>query len=48
MNLGGFYFWRLIGVSALKSRVSKAIGVPLTGSGRERKLGHFILKLFGL
>jgi hypothetical protein len=48
MNLGGFSLWRLIGVSAFKSRISRAIGIPWTRSGRERKLGRFILKLFGL
>ena len=47
-NFGGFSFWRLIGVSALKARISRAIGVPLTRSGRERKLGRFILDLLGL
>jgi hypothetical protein len=47
MNLGGFSIWRLIGVSALKSRISRAIGVPLTKSGRRRKFGAFILRLFG-
>ena len=48
MNLGGFSIWRFIGVSALKSRFSCAIHIPLTRTGRERKLGRFILKLFRL
>ena len=48
MNLGGFSIRRLIGLSAFKSRISQATGIPLTRSGRERKLGRFILKLFGL
>jgi hypothetical protein len=30
MNLGGFSIWRLIGVSVFKSRISRAIGIPLT------------------
>jgi hypothetical protein len=47
-NLGGFSIWRLMGLSAFKSRISQAIGIPLTRSGRERKLGRFILKLFGV
>jgi hypothetical protein len=38
---------RLIGVSAFKSRISRAIGIPLTKSGRRRKLGAFIFRLFG-
>ncbi len=48
MNLGGFSIWRLLGVSAFKSRISRAINIPLSRSGKERKLGRFILKLFGL
>ena len=41
-NFGGFSWKRLIGISAAKSRVSRAIGVPLTRSGRQRKLGKFL------
>ena len=48
MNRGGFSIWRFIGVSAFKSKVSRTIGIPLTKSGRERKLGAFLLKLLGL
>jgi hypothetical protein len=33
MNLGGFSFWKLIGVSAFKSRLSRRIGIPLTKRG---------------
>jgi hypothetical protein len=47
MNRGGFSIWRFIGVSAFKSRLSRRIGIPLTKSGRQRKLGAFILRLFG-
>ncbi len=46
-NLGGFSIWRFIGVSAFKSRISRTIGIPLSRSGRERKLGRLILRLFG-
>lgn len=42
MNLGGFSWKRLIGISAAKSRVSRAIGIPLTRSARQRKLGKFL------
>lgn len=37
----GFSFsWRrAIGLSALKGRISRAIGIPLTQDGRRRKLG---------
>lgn len=48
MNFGGFSIWRLLGVSAFKSRLSRLTGIPLTRSGRERKLGAFILRLLGL
>lgn len=47
MNRGGFSIWRFLGVSAFKSRISRTIGIPLTGSGRRRKLGAFIFRLFG-
>ena len=40
LNLGGFSFRRLLGISAMKSRISRSIGVPLTRSGRQRKLGR--------
>ena len=42
MNLGGFSWKRLLGISAAKSRISRAIGIPLTKSGRERKLGRVV------
>jgi hypothetical protein len=47
MNFGGFSIWRFLGVSAFKSRISGAIGIPLTKGGRRRNLGAFILRLFG-
>lgn len=50
MNRGGFSWKRLVGISALKSRISRFIGIPLTRSGRQRKLGalieKFLLSLF--
>jgi hypothetical protein len=42
MNRGGFSWKRFFGVSAAKSRISRSIGVPLTKSGRERKLGRMV------
>lgn len=42
MNRGGFSWSRLLGVSAAKSRLSRAIGVPLTRSGRQRKIGRIV------
>ena len=43
----GFSFsWkRALGVTAAKTKVSRAIGIPLTKSGRERKLGSIVFKL---
>ncbi len=46
MNRGGFSWKRFLGVSALKSKISKQIGVPLTRSGRQRKIGALVEKLF--
>ena len=31
-----------MGISAAKSRISRTIGIPLTKSGRERKIGRMI------
>lgn len=38
----GFSFsWkRAVGISALKSKISKNIGIPLTRQGRQRKIGQ--------
>jgi hypothetical protein len=40
----GFSFsWkRALGISAAKSRLSRQIGIPLTRSGRQRKLGRML------
>jgi hypothetical protein len=42
MNLGGFSWKRLLGISAVKSRISKSIGIPLTRSGRHQKVGRIV------
>lgn len=39
MNLGGFSWKRLLGISTAKSKISRMNGVPFTRSGRQRKLG---------
>ena len=46
----GFSFsWkRALGLSAMKGKMSRRIGVPLTRQGRERKAGGCLLGLFGL
>lgn len=45
MNRGGFSWKRFLGISAQKARISRYIGIPLTRSGRQRKLGAYIEKL---
>jgi hypothetical protein len=42
MNRGGFSWRRFLGVSRAKSRISRRIGIPLTRSGRQRKVGAAI------
>jgi hypothetical protein len=42
MNRGGFSWKRLLGIAAVKSRISRSIGIPLTRSGRQRKLGSIL------
>ena len=39
VNRGGFSWKRLLGISAVKSRVARQVGIPLTRSGRQRKFG---------
>ena len=45
MGFGGFSWRRAIGLSAAKARLSRRIGVPLTRSSRQRKLGAFVGRL---
>lgn len=40
MNFGGFSWKRALGITAAKQKVSRAIGIPLSKSGREQKLGR--------
>lgn len=42
MNKGGFSWRRFFGISAFKSKISRKIGIPLTCSGRQRKLGKWL------
>ncbi len=39
MNKGGFSWKRFIGISGAKSNISRKIGIPLTRSGRNQKVG---------
>lgn len=42
MNKGGFSWKRATGISGAKSNASKKIGVPLTKSGRQQKVGRAV------
>lgn len=44
MNRGGFSLARLLGVSAAKARLSRQIGIPLTSSGRDAKVGRLVTR----
>lgn len=39
-----FSMKRAIGVTAIKQKISKATGIPLTKQGLERKIGGAIIK----
>lgn len=41
-NRGGFSWKRLSGYSAAKANISRRTGVPLTRSGRQRKIGRMV------
>ena len=42
MNRGGFSWKRFVGISAAKAKISRKIGIPLTKSGRDQKIGRMI------
>lgn len=42
MNKGGFSWKRATGVTRAKLRVSRTTGIPLTKSGRQRKVGRIV------
>lgn len=44
MNKGGFSWKKLSGYSGAKSNLSRKIGIPLTKSGRNQKIGRVISK----
>lgn len=44
MNKGGFSWKRLVGITKVKQKISRKTGVPLTKSGRQRKIGGMIYK----
>ena len=44
-KFGFSWSWkRALGISAAKGRLSRAIGVPLTESGLERKIGGGVIR----
>jgi hypothetical protein len=48
MSHGFSFSWkRAVGISAAKGRLSRAIDVPLTRSGRERKVGRLVSSWVG-
>lgn len=44
MNKGGFSWKRFVGVTKVKSKVSRTTGIPLTKSGRQRKVGKIVTR----
>jgi hypothetical protein len=42
VNKGGFSWKRATGVTRAKSKVSRTTGIPLTKSGRQRKVGKAV------
>lgn len=44
MNRGGFSWKRFVGITKVKRNISGKIGIPLTRSGREQKIGRMVTK----
>ena len=44
MNRGGFSWKRLTGISAAKAGLSRRIGIPLSRSGRQQKIGRIVAR----
>lgn len=42
MNRGGFSWKRALGITKAKQRISRKTGIPLTKSGRQRKIGKAV------
>lgn len=43
-NRGGFSWKRFLGITRVKQNIARKTGIPLTKSGRQRKLGKAISK----
>jgi hypothetical protein len=41
-NRGGFSWKRAVGVTKVKQKIARKTGIPLTKSGRQRKIGKFL------
>lgn len=42
MGRGGWSWKRALGITKAKRKISKATGIPLTKSGRQRKIGKAV------
>jgi hypothetical protein len=42
MRKGGFSWRRYVGISGAKARMSRKIGIPLSRSGRQQKIGRIV------
>lgn len=42
MNKGGFSWKRALGITKAKQSISRKTGIPLTESGRQRKIGKMV------
>ncbi|MFP4548407.1 MAG: hypothetical protein ACLFQM_09755 [Fidelibacterota bacterium] len=42
MNKGGFLWKRATGITKMKTNISRSLGVPLTKSGRQQKIGKAV------
>lgn len=41
-----FSWKRALGISGIKNRISRQIGIPLTKSGRDQKFGRYFTSVF--
>jgi len=48
MNKGGFSWKLLLGITRVKQDIARATGIPLTKSGRQRKVGKMVMGAIGL
>jgi len=46
-NRGGFSWKRFIGITRVKQNIARKTGIPLTKSGRQRKIGAMLTKSCG-